>query len=77
MCALKKVVDVHTCVDLPHEPCLMCCGSLEAYQDACKLTAEERVPRVRKQLTVMEEAARLRERFERSFGEDSPRNRRM
>jgi hypothetical protein len=60
----------HTCNDL-NEPCLACCGSVEAYQEACGVPQELRGVLPHKPRTKEDDerdTARLNAKFKAAFG---------
>jgi hypothetical protein len=60
----------HTCDGSP-EPCLLCCGSVEVYQEACGVPEELRgvlPPKPRTKEDDERDTARLNARFKAAFG---------
>jgi hypothetical protein len=61
----------HTCNDTPNGPCLACCGSVEAYQEACGVPQELRgvvPPKPRTKEDDQRDTARLNAKFKMAFG---------
>jgi hypothetical protein len=60
----------HTC-DSSHGPCLLCCGTVEAYQEACGVPEELRgvlPPKPRTKADDERDTARLNAKFKAAFG---------
>jgi hypothetical protein len=65
----------HTCDENENQPCLACCGTVEAYQEACGVPEELRgvlPPKPYTEEDAARDAARLEARFKARFGGDRP-----